>query len=258
MKRVAAILSVGFFLAMTGSAVGATIVTDGLVSRWTFDADTVQGDTIEDVWGQNDGTMQGDAKISNDGKIGQAIELDGAGDFISIDAPIDIPIGNDTYAIEAWFFANTGFAAPYLGIMGWGAYGSLDAVNALMLMKNKGFRHYWWGNDLDWETNDELTGEWHHVIAQFDGSIRSIWFDGEMVASDEPVGHDATMDDVTIGVTQGRTFFFDGRIDGVDLYNRALTEEEVQQNFESEGRFMAVVNLARKLPGLWGEIKAAE
>ena len=235
------------------TAVGATIVTDGLISFWTFDADTVQGDIIEDFWGQNDGTIQGDPEITNDGKIDQAIDLDGAGDFISIDDPIDIPIGDDNYAIEAWFFADTTGAK---GIMGWGSWGSGNMVNALRLM-GEGFRHYWWGNDLDWATNS-ITGEWYHIIAQFDGSTRSLWLNGEMITSDNPAAHNATLADVNIGVTNNRSEFFDGRLDELRLYNRGLTEEEIQENFEVKENSMAVANLARKLPGLWGEIKAAE
>ena len=235
------------------TTVNAAIVTDGLISFWTFDANTVQGDTIEDIWGQNDGTIQGDPETSNDAKIGQAIDLDGAGDFISIDDPQDIPIGNDTYAIEAWFFADTTGAK---GIMGWGTWGSGGMVNALRLMGN-GFRHYWWGNDLDWATN-AITGEWHHVIGQFDGTTRSLWFNGEMVTSDNPAGHNATLADVNIGTTNNRSEHFDGRIDELRLYNRGLTEEEIQENFEAEVNNLAVTNSAVKLPGLWGEIKTAE
>ncbi len=234
------------------TSVNAAIVTDGLISFWTFEADTVQDGTIEDTWGQNDGTIQGDPEISDDGKIDQAIDLDGAGDFISIDDPKDIPIGDDTYAIEAWFFADTTGAK---GIIGWGNWGSGNMVNALRLMGN-GFRHYWWGADLDWATN-EITGEWHHIIAQYDGTTRSLWFNGEMITSDSPAAHNATLVDVNIGVTNNRSEFFDGRIDELRLYNRALTEEEVQQNFETEVK-IAVANLARRLPGLWGEIKAAK
>ena len=34
-------------------------VTKGLTSFWTFDKNTIKGDTVEDVWGENDGTMHG-------------------------------------------------------------------------------------------------------------------------------------------------------------------------------------------------------
>ncbi len=226
-------------------------VTNGLISFWTFDKNTIKGDTVEDVWGENDGTMHG-APPTSEGKINEAIELDGADDYVSIDAPKSIPSGNDAYAIEAWFFADV--AAGAKGIMGWGNWGSGNQVNALRLMDH-GFRHYWWGNDLDWATNT-ITGEWHHIIAQFDGTTRALWFDGEQITSDKPAGHNAQIADVNIGVTNNRTEFFDGKIDELRLYNRGLSEAEIQQNYNAESNILAV-NPARKVSICWAEIKAS-
>ncbi len=36
-----------------------TIVTDGLISYWTFDRNTINGITVKDVWGGNDATIVG-------------------------------------------------------------------------------------------------------------------------------------------------------------------------------------------------------
>jgi len=46
---------------------------------------------------------------------------------------------------------------------------------------------------------------------------------------------------------------FEGPIDEVRVYNRALSEDEVVQNMNAEG--MAVVNPAEKLAFTWGKIK---
>ena len=40
-----------------------TIVTDGLVSYWTFDEKDIAGFTVKDVWGENDGRIVGNPKI---------------------------------------------------------------------------------------------------------------------------------------------------------------------------------------------------
>ena len=39
------------------------VVTDGLVSYWTFDRHNIVGRTIKDVWGENDGTIVGNPKV---------------------------------------------------------------------------------------------------------------------------------------------------------------------------------------------------
>jgi hypothetical protein len=42
---------------MRANVTKAQLVTDGLVSYWSFDEGTIVGDTVEDVWDENDGTI---------------------------------------------------------------------------------------------------------------------------------------------------------------------------------------------------------
>jgi hypothetical protein len=228
----------------------AQIAKDGLISFWTFDDKTVSGKTIKDLIGKNDGTMIGNAKIS-EGKINQALELDGSGSYVNISQPQVFPKGNETYAIEAWFYTNI---MKVEGIIGWGTWGTGNQVNALRLGTDvNGFRHYWWGNDLDIATGD-ISQAWHHVIAQYDGKTRSIWLDGKMIKSDTPAGHNAQISDVNIGVTNNRSEFWNGKLDEMRLYNRGLTEEEILKNYKVESNVMAVKS-SGKLEIYWGMIK---
>jgi len=54
--------------------------------------------------------------------------------------------------------------------------------------------------------------------------------------------------------TYGDRAWFDGTIDEVCIYNRALSEKEVKQNFKSKGW---AVNRADKLSVIWGDIKVS-
>ncbi len=209
--------------------------------------------------------MHGNPKISK-GTINEAIELDGVDDFVSIDDPKSIPSGNDAYAIELWFNAD---AIGERGFMGWGNWGTGNQVTAFRLRENgcggepaplvgKGgaggcLRHYWWGNDIGVQIGNVI-GEWHHTVAQFDGTTRSLWLDGEKLAEDKPVGHDAKAENVTIGVTFN-TEFFDGIIDELRLYNRGFSKAEIQRNYKATSN--AAVKPAGKLSTCWGKIKCA-
>ena len=51
------------------------VVTEGLVSYWTFDKQDIAGGTVKDVWGENDGKIVGDPKVV-DGQVGEALEFD--------------------------------------------------------------------------------------------------------------------------------------------------------------------------------------
>lgn len=91
---------VGITLTVNVSA--KTIVTDGLVSYWTFDRNTINGTTVKDVWGGNDATIVGIPKVT-DGYQKQGIELDGTKDYVNL-----LNVGNfgrqiGPYTFEAWF-----------------------------------------------------------------------------------------------------------------------------------------------------------
>jgi hypothetical protein len=250
-KHLAFVIVLLIAIIFTTEVMAQQFVQGGLISLWTFDDKSVSGKTIKDLVGKNDGTMMGNAKIS-EGKIGQALELDGSGSFVNISQPVDIPKGNDNYAIEAWFYTNE---MKVGGIMGWGTWGTSNQVNALRIGTDvNGFRHYWWGADLDKATGD-ISKAWHHVVAQYDGKTRSIWFDGKMINSDTPVGHNTQIADVNIGVTNNRSEFWNGKLDEMRLYNRGLSEDEILKNFRAESNVMAVKS-AEKLGICWGKIKA--
>ena len=57
------------------------IVTDGLVSYWTFDRDDIIGNTVKDVWGENNATIVGTPTIVN-GHLKDALKFDGIKDWL--------------------------------------------------------------------------------------------------------------------------------------------------------------------------------
>ena len=51
-------------LMLTVNALAKTVVTDGLVSYWTFDQGTIINNKVKDVWGENDATTVGNTEKS--------------------------------------------------------------------------------------------------------------------------------------------------------------------------------------------------
>ena len=68
-------------LSMSGYLLANTIVTDGLVSYWTFDLNNIDGNLVEDVWGENHAEIVGQTNIS-DGYIRQGLELNGFKNYV--------------------------------------------------------------------------------------------------------------------------------------------------------------------------------
>ena len=52
------------------------VIEDGLIGYWSFDKDTVKGNTVMDIWGSQDAEMIGKLEIVP-GKFGEAVQLGG-------------------------------------------------------------------------------------------------------------------------------------------------------------------------------------
>jgi concanavalin A-like lectin/glucanase superfamily protein len=109
---------------------------------------------------------------------------------------------------------------------------------------------------LAWVTDEDYSdGEWHHLAATRDGDKGKVYVDGVLIKEDTAMDGDLGGEITGWYLAQdGNTNgYFVGVMDEVRIYDRALTDQEVQQNFESAG--MAVVEGSGKLSATWGMIK---
>ena len=125
----------------------------------------------------------------------------------------NIPSGNDLYTIEAWINP-TYLVNPYHPIIGWGAFGTPNQVNAVKIEYQSAtdtrITNYWWSSDLTSSNCFGLglmVGNWTHVACTFDGTTRRIFCNGNLVGSDTPTGHNVTtVNPVIIGADSGSYF----------------------------------------------------
>lgn len=89
-------------LMLTVNAPAKTVVTDGLVSYWTFDHGTVRENEVEDVWGENHATIVGNPRKVN-GYVKEGLELDGNGDYVSLPNVGNFGKQIGEYTFEVWF-----------------------------------------------------------------------------------------------------------------------------------------------------------
>ncbi len=106
------------------------IVTDGLVSYWTFDRDDIIGHTVKDVWGENNATIVGTPMIVN-GHLKDALKFDGIKDYVNLTTLGDFGAKLDFSTVEVWIktdyketwttiFKTIGHGCGNSGVMGWG------------------------------------------------------------------------------------------------------------------------------------------
>ncbi|RKU15915.1 hypothetical protein C6503_13395 [Candidatus Poribacteria bacterium] len=252
------------------------IVTDGLVSYWTFDKQDIAGGTVKDVWGENDGKIVGDPKVV-DGQVGEALEFDGSDDYVNLTNLGDFgeKVGASTF--EAW--VKTSFKKEWTTLfkvldqgcnMAWaidvnrsakaGFPFAADIVHYYVRQKSAAGC-----NAIAVEIEFALSdGKWHHIvfgIVDPGKSEVSIYMDGE---PQEIIVGDAKkldtfipfVEPVYIGAANNRgkvERHFPGVIDEVRIYDRPLTADEVTRNFKS--KIGLSVQAAEKLPIVWGNLK---
>ena len=235
------------------------IVTDGLVSFWSFDESTIVGDTVRDLWGSNHGTMEEKPEII-DGKFNKALLFDGKANLVEIPHSESLNI-TEAITIEFWFTkaGKTSDAQPYprpvskgQSTVDNGAYGVWVADQPTG--QDIGLRSSSGLNLPSGATPDYGDGEWHHVAATYDGEVGKIYLDGEIIA-DAPAGGGLAETDDPLHIGDGNDErHFNGGVDEVRIYNRALAEEEVLQNFNAKSN-SAAVESAGKFATLWGNLK---
>ncbi|MES2566544.1 MAG: LamG-like jellyroll fold domain-containing protein [Bacteroidota bacterium] len=171
-----------------------------------------------------------------------ALNFDGVDDYVDVTSPANIPVGNSPYTIEAKIKPTV---LGVEGIAGWGSYGNTNQVNALRIDASGNIVNYWWGSDLVVSSSpvNMADGNWHHVAATFDGTIRKIYLDGVLKGSDEPAAHVVpSAANFRIGSTNNGEFF-NGGLDEVRIWDVARTQCEINSymNCEIPGAMTALV-----------------
>ncbi len=191
------------------------------------------GTTWYDLSGYaNNGTFAGGSQF--DGGSGGTMKFDGVDSAITFNNPVNIPIANDPYTISVWF--NSDEMPSDRGFVGWGGFGNVNQVNAWRLRNTgvSGFRHYWWGNDLDY-TTPMSAGNWYHAVAAYENGSRKLYLNNVQVAEDFPTGHNVPYStNLRIGVTADFLGeWFDGKIAQVIIYKRQATVAEINAIWNS-------------------------
>lgn len=193
------------------------------------------GRTVFDLCGnKNDGTLVADTHFVP-GKFDSALDFDGVGDYVSI---ANASFAHDPWTISLWFKANSikaQGAQPHekMSLFTYGnVYYSLNIASA----DSKIHYYYYDGAVREWIANTVInTGEWYHVVVVSDPNSSEIFLNGlSDGASDSLTYQDNTCPggacDFVIGGGYSPTtptLHFDGQIDHVIFWNRALAGSEI-------------------------------
>ena len=250
-----------FAAGSAGKCLTSSCVTppSGLVSWWPAEGDA------SDIAGTNQGTLLGGVGFAP-GKVGQAFSFDGVDDEISIAHTAALNFGpNDSFTVDAWLKPSPSVLGTQRSAVSLTYVCSAEAINLILLTDGKidfGIRD---NNGLSADAvspNSILDGQWHHVVGLRDVGSHTVklYLDGAVVSSvPDPTTGTFTRGDAQdrIGsipvVCGGTRYFWDGEIDEVSIYKRALGTADVQAIFNagSAGKCSApLLQAAPAGPGL--------
>jgi hypothetical protein len=233
MKRLI-ILTVVLYVSAAAAASDAN-----LVGWWKFDEGT--GTVAYDSAGDNDATLRGEPNWVP-GLIGNyALDFNGVHDRIVVegsaghDSPLDIY--NSDLTISAWIKTRgTGIrsivcrAKPlYITY-----HVRIEPTNQVSINTYKQGSGHWL------LTTDEVLAEnvWYHIAGVFDrtGDQGRVYVNGikkaEGAMTTDPLSNDATTKIGCVHEETSDSYYFNGIIDDLRIYNRVLSSEEIQQLYE--------------------------
>lgn len=220
-------------------------LTSSLVSYYTFDSNA------DDDVGSNDGSVTGATWAdSGYGIITGGYDFDGTNDKITIsdDNTLDF---TTTYSSSVWVKASgtNNYQTIYSKYV-WGSDSGIgllwydhDSFNQLRVMIPDTATTYKYGGVV----NDIEDGNWHHIVVIYNGggavnadkvklyvdnSLQTLSFSGT-IPSTIRVG----AGDMLIGDLSGLSYRFDGYIDELSFWSRAITSSEVTSLYNSGSGF---------------------
>ncbi|MHC4113481.1 MAG: LamG-like jellyroll fold domain-containing protein, partial [Planctomycetota bacterium] len=215
----------GFSLTIIEPGLGGSVTygsDQGLVAHWKFDDGT--GSAAIDSVGSNNGTLYGDAAWTT-GRIDGALSFDGNGDYVEV-TPLTVLAG-DSFTVQAWIRMGES-AGPWNAIMTQHDSGS-NGCYFYVTNNTPTFYIYVSPSFAQVISPETLIAEqWYNVAATNDGSNLKLYVDGLLKDTISSVGFTGTMGGSFIGHEPITPVHYNGLIDDVRIYNRAVSESEFQ------------------------------
>ncbi len=203
----------------------------GLVAHYEFEGDAADTSAFQP---SADGTLVGNPTFAP-GVFGQAIDLDGDGDYVDCGNESFFDI-NDQLTVTSWIKVSE-FDKKYQAIIAkgdnsWRLARAGDSNNIEFACNGTAATRWTGKGEIPWAvfgTTDVNDGKWHHIAGVFDGTRLQLYIDGVLEAAKAAAKSiDVSNYNVCIGANAqvpGREW--NGLIDDVRIYNYALSQAEI-------------------------------
>lgn len=248
MKKIILLLAMGvaLFNQTLFAQVPSYIPTNGLVGYWPFN-----GNANDVSPNANNGTNNG-ATLTADrfGNSNSAYSFDGSTSKIKV--PHNNSLNAFPITISTWFKSQSnmgGMVSKYEGCSnnGWSIHSSNNKISGYYYNFSGGSYVNFDPNTSTIDINDN---SWHQVVETYDASGGKIFIDGLLISADTFSGAGtpsvcSTIADLYFGYRVpgnpascvNYNFFFQGIIDDIGIWNRALTQQEITNLYNANQCF---------------------
>ena len=219
-----------------------------LIAQWPLDESS--GDVVHDVIGGNDGEFMGDGFEWMPAKFENGLQFGGAGGHVEIPKSPKLESA-ESVTLMAWVNFNS--VAGRQDIVSYA-----DSYAIMMdgaLLRGFIFQGAW---PMAVGATTVKPNEWYFVAMTYDSQDIKIYVNGELDGSAAAPGkivYQAAP--FWLGgapADPGQAWWFNGILDEVEIWNRAMTEDEIMTAYRSPPPSLAVSSKG-KLVTAWGELK---
>ena len=205
----------------------------GMVSWWKAEGNA------NDARGRNNGTLFGGAGFVS-GRVDQAFSFDGSTQYLQIANPKDIPLGNASRTVLAWIKWNDAPpGALHQNIFAYGSWGTYAGTFFFERKSDTG-KLYLTGYFTELVGNTVIAPDIRYLVAvTHDGTTSKFYVNGSEDGS-ATITHNTIMNAEGIKIgdapgNDGNHGKFNGLIDEVTVFNRALSQQEIAAVYGAAG-----------------------
>ncbi|MGY8871988.1 MAG: LamG-like jellyroll fold domain-containing protein, partial [Pseudomonadales bacterium] len=215
-------------------------ITSSLVAHYTFDEGS--GSTAFDSSASaNNGSLIG-SPVYSTGIVGSGA-LNFSGDFDYVEAPdaVATDFGSGDFSVGFWFNSTSlGATARLVG-------DSIGADGYIFYSSGAGDVNFFTvsgGQSQLLTAGGLFDGNWHHVVGTRSGSDFSLYIDNTLAdsATNALIGSVDNTVALRMGATDGVSSDYDGLLDEVRLYNRALTSSDITELYNNVGNIPVIIS----------------
>ena len=189
----------------------------------------------------NNGTLMNGADCSLSGISGNGCSFDGVNDYIEITTSNSIDFQNSDFSISLWFNPNT---LNDVNLIGKGAVGNSNTPGYTLALRSSGMIQFYAADNLDpvkvLNSNPGLilTNNYYHLVGIYHyNQSFEIYLNGiEIAQSNNDEYNFSNINSLIIAGDTGAWGgnYFNGSIDEITIYSKALTEEEISDLYNSQ------------------------